>query len=56
MTELMETERARFIEVLDGLGIEEGDVDRLREMSRRVDDLRFADKGARTVHGTGNLA
>ncbi len=56
VTELMETERARFVEVLDGLGIDEGDVDRLREMSRRVDDLRFADKGARTVHGTGNLA
>ncbi len=56
VAELMETERARFVEVLDGLGIDEGDVDRLREMSRRVDDLRFADKGARTVHGTGNLA
>jgi hypothetical protein len=56
VTELMESERARFVDVLDGLGIHEGDVDRLRELSRKVDDLRFADKGAPTMHGTGNLA
>ena len=52
----MDAERARFLDVLDGLAIDEGDVDRLRELSRRVDDLRFADKGAPSVHGTGNLA
>jgi hypothetical protein len=45
VTELMNAERSRYLEVLDGLGIEEGDVDRLREVSRRVDDLRFAVKG-----------
>jgi hypothetical protein len=54
VAELMDAERARFLDVLDGLGILEGDVDRLREMSRRVDDLRFADKGPATAHGTGN--
>jgi energy-coupling factor transporter ATP-binding protein EcfA2 len=46
VTELMNVERARFLEVLDDLGIAESDVDRLREASRRVDDLRFAEKSA----------
>jgi hypothetical protein len=46
VTELMNVERARFLEVLDDLGIAESDVDRLRETSRRVDDLRFAEKSA----------
>ncbi len=41
--------------VLDDLGIEEGDVDRLREVSRRVDDLRFADKGRRHDARHGEL-
>jgi hypothetical protein len=50
----MNVERARFLGILDGLGIHEGDVDGLREASHRVDDLRFADKGPGTVHGTGN--
>ena len=54
VADLMDAERARFVTVLDDLGIEEGDVDRLREVSRRVDDLRFADKGPGTMHGTGN--
>ena len=45
VTELMDAERSRYLEVLDGLGIDENDVDRLREVSRRVDDLRFAVKG-----------
>ena len=42
---LMEEERTRYLEVLDGLGIDEGDVDSLRAVSRRVDDLRFRDSG-----------
>ena len=41
----MDEERARYLEVLDGLGIDEGDVDALRAVSRRVDDLRFARLG-----------
>jgi hypothetical protein len=40
--ELMDSERARFLAVLDGLGIDPEHPSRLREMSRRVDDLRFA--------------
>ena len=42
---LMDEERTRYLEVLDGLGIDEGDVDSLRAVSRRVDDLRFRDSG-----------
>ena len=48
--ELMDVERARYLEVLDGLGIDKTDVERLLEASRRVDDLRFADK-LPPVHG-----
>jgi len=44
VAELFVAEKARFTEVLDRLAIEEQDVERLREVSRRVDDLRFADK------------
>jgi hypothetical protein len=45
VTALMDEERTRYLEVLDGLGIDEGDVDSLRAVSRRVDDLRFRDSG-----------
>jgi energy-coupling factor transporter ATP-binding protein EcfA2 len=45
VTTLMDEERARYLEVLDGLGLDEGDVDSLRAVSRRVDDLRFRDSG-----------
>jgi hypothetical protein len=45
VTVLMDEERARYLEVLDGLGIHEGDVDSLREVSRRVDDVRSRDSG-----------
>ena len=31
--------------MLDALGIHEGDVESLRTVSRRVDDLRFRDAG-----------
>jgi hypothetical protein len=44
VAELFVAEKARFTEVLDRLAIDEQDVERLREVSRRVDDLRFADK------------
>lgn len=42
VTELLDAERARFVGVLDGLEIDDRGADRLRQMSRRVDDLRFA--------------
>ena len=40
--ELMATERARYLGVLDALGIDEQAPERLREAARRIDDLRFA--------------
>ena len=49
--ELMDTERARFLEVLDGLAVDESAVERLRDATRRVDDLRFADKAPAAGHG-----
>ena len=39
---LLNGERARYLEVLDGLSIEPDTAEKLREVSRRVDDLRFA--------------
>jgi hypothetical protein len=53
VTALMDEERTRYVEVLDGLGIHEGDVESLRTVSRRVDDLRFRDSGRVPVAGTG---
>jgi GTPase SAR1 family protein len=38
---LIDTERARYLDLLDSLGIEEEAPDQLRDASRRVDDLRF---------------
>jgi hypothetical protein len=51
VSELMDTERARFLEVLDALEVDEAAVERLRDASRRVDDLRFADKVPPAGHG-----
>ncbi len=42
VTELFATEKARYTDVLDDLEIEAAAVERLREVSRRVEDLRFA--------------
>jgi energy-coupling factor transporter ATP-binding protein EcfA2 len=44
--ELLDGERARFLTVLDGLGVEEGAADHLRNAARAVDDLRFAEAGS----------
>jgi len=41
---LLGEERARFLEVLDGLAVAPDAAERLREMARRVDDLRFAEQ------------
>ncbi len=39
---LMADERARYLGVVDSLGIDEQAPERLREAARRIDDLRFA--------------
>jgi len=39
---LLDEESSRFLDVLDDLEIEDDGAERLREVSRRVDDLRFA--------------
>jgi energy-coupling factor transporter ATP-binding protein EcfA2 len=38
---LLDEERARFVDLLDNLGIEPGAADRVRAAARTVDDLRF---------------
>ena len=43
---LLDGERARFLAVLDDLGVEEGAADHLRNAARAVDDLRFAEADA----------
>ncbi len=43
--ELMDHERARFVELLQGLDTGEDAAAELRELARRVDDLRFAGRG-----------
>jgi hypothetical protein len=40
--ELMAVERDRYLHVLDGLGIDDPAAERLRQVSRTIDDLRFA--------------
>jgi hypothetical protein len=42
VAELLDVERARFLDVLDALAIDPGAADSLREAARKVDDLRFA--------------
>src|SRR3954454_5106041 len=42
VTELMDTERARFLDVLGAVAVDAREVDRLRDAARRVDDLRIA--------------
>jgi hypothetical protein len=44
VTGLMDSERARYLEVLDGLAVDGSALERLRVASRRVDDLRALDK------------
>jgi len=41
---LLDAERARYLELLDSLDITPEAANRLREMARKVDDLRFADR------------
>ena len=39
---LLAAEQARFVEVLDAVGVRSDAADRLRDVARRIDDLRFA--------------
>jgi hypothetical protein len=40
VTELMDSERSRYVDVLDALSVDPAGVERLRAASRSVDDLR----------------
>jgi len=42
IADLIDGERSRYTDLLDGLGIDAGAPDRLRDAARRVEDLRFA--------------
>ena len=45
VAELLESERRRFVDLLDGVALPADAADDLRNAARRVDDLRFAGKG-----------
>jgi hypothetical protein len=51
VTELMESERARYLDALDALAVDPAEVERLRAASRRVDDLRGPEKLQRPQAG-----
>jgi hypothetical protein len=51
VTELMATERARYLGILDDLPVDPAGVQRLREAARRVDDLRIAAGATARPHG-----
>ncbi len=53
--ELIDSERARYLEVLDGLAIEPGTAEKLREEARKIDDLRFAAQLAPTAAEESSL-
>jgi len=44
--ELFDGERVRYLDLLDGLGVDDDAAERLRAAARVVDDLRFAEAGA----------
>jgi hypothetical protein len=48
--ELLDEELARYLDLLDSLGIEPGAADRVRDAARRVDDLRFASSDRSRTH------
>ena len=55
VTSLLGEERARFVEVLDALGIDPDSPENLRTVSRRIDDLRFAARLAPTSDEESSL-
>ena len=42
VAELLDTERQRYVDVLDGLGVDSEAAENVRAVARRIDDLRFA--------------
>ncbi len=48
--DLLDDERARYLDLLASLGIEQEAADRLRNAARAVDDLRYAGPGRPTQH------
>jgi energy-coupling factor transporter ATP-binding protein EcfA2 len=46
--ELLDSERRRYLDVLDELGVEAGAAEHIRSVARRIDDLRFASQFAPT--------
>ena len=52
---LIDAERARYLDVLDGLSIEPDTAEKLRTVSRRIDDLRFAAQLAPTTEEESSL-
>ncbi|WP_239456432.1 dynamin family protein [Nocardioides solisilvae] len=53
VAELYDAERARYLDLLASLGVDEGSPETLRQAARRVDDLRFA-QSARQEPGAGS--
>ncbi|HEX6486689.1 MAG TPA: ABC transporter, partial [Nocardioidaceae bacterium] len=53
--ELLDTERRRFLDVLDGLDVDPKAAENLRVVSRRIDDLRFAAQIAPTAAEESSL-
>jgi hypothetical protein len=48
--DLLDEERARYLDLIASLGIEPDAADRLRNAARQVDDLRYAGPGRPTQH------
>jgi energy-coupling factor transporter ATP-binding protein EcfA2 len=46
--ELLDTERRRYLDVLDELGVDPDAAENIRSVTRRIDDLRFANQYAPT--------
>jgi Dynamin family len=49
VTELLDSERRRFLDVLEGLGVASAAAENVRGVTRRIDDLRFATQMAPTA-------
>ncbi len=52
---LLDSERQRYVEVLDALEVDPGAAENIRSVSRRIDDLRFAAKIAPTAAEESSL-
>jgi hypothetical protein len=52
VTDLLDSERQRYVDVLDDLGVTPGAAENIRAVARRIDDLRFASQYTNSA-GTG---